>query len=294
MGMLDRLLTFRNPLRNYEILETLGKGGEAEIYKARHKKEGYIVAIKILHAASSRKRDLVADALNEPQVEGEIAMRLDHPNIIRTYDFGRFRDNYYFVMEYFEGVTLDRRLDRGDLLVEQRAFHIMLQIAEGLDYLHHVGIIHRDICPRNIIVSDDAVAKILDFGLAIFKRGRYKRVGEKAGTPSYMSPEQVRGAEVDERSDIYSLGATYYRMLTGSPPFKGASPVETMQMHINAPLIPPRALDPDIVPEMEAIILKAMRPDPAERYQSVRDLIADLRNVGVPKKKRNDAAEDTP
>jgi len=267
-------------LREYEIIEEVNRGGMSVIYKAVHKMSGAVVALKILLPRFTQKREMIESLLNEKQVEGEIAAKLDHPNIIKTYDYGRDGDSYFFIMEHVDGMNLERRLELGDPFVREHEFSILLQAAEGLAYLHDQGIIHRDICPSNILVSNKGEVKITDLGLAVLKSGIKHRIGERAGTPSYMSPEQVRGQEIDERSDIYSFGVLMYRMLTGRTPFKGEDSITRMQRQLNIKPIEPRQIDPTIHPDVEKIILKAMEKDKEARYQNMHELIADLRRIG--------------
>lgn len=265
--------------RKYEIYEEIARGGMSVIHRARHRRMDIIVALKILLPQFTAKRKALEELIKDKQIEGEVAALLDHPNIVRTYEYGRDGDRYYFAMEYINGPNVKRMIDTGDPSLRRLALKIMLDITDALAYLHARRIIHRDICPGNIVVGSDAEPKLIDFGLAIFKSASVKRIGERAGTPAYMSPEQVRGMEVDERSDVYSWGMTMYRIAAGRTPFLAEDSITSMSQHLNAPTPSPREFEPTVTPALEKVIMKAVEKDPASRFQSMRELQAELKQV---------------
>jgi len=265
--------------RKYEILEEIARGGMSVIHRARHRQMDIVVALKILLPQFTAKRRALEDLIKDKQIEGEVAALLDHPNIVRTYEYGRDGDRYYFAMEYIDGMDVRRMIDTGDETLTRLALKIMLDTTDALAYLHARKIIHRDICPGNIVVNSAGEPKLIDFGLAIFKSASVKRIGERAGTPSYMSPEQVRGMEVDERSDIYSWGMTMYKMATGRLPFQAEGSISSMSQHLNVDAPPPSDLAPTVTRKVEKVIMRAVERDPARRYQTMRELQAELKQV---------------
>ena len=265
--------------REYRLLSEISEGGMSTVYKALSRVTGEIVAIKILFPKYADKRLMLEKLFEEKHVEGDIAASLVHPNVIRTYSYGRVRDQYYFVMEYIKGPNLKNAIYRQEDLLQGKKSDIILQIAKALRYIHRRGIIHRDVCSKNILLTGEGRVKLIDFGLAVTRSGKYRLLGERSGTPSYMAPEQIRALEPDERTDIYSLGIVMYEILAGEAPFSGDSDYSRMQNHLNvAPLkLSDRA--PQINPEIAKIVEKAMQKDPSNRYDSVEGLIFDLNGV---------------
>jgi eukaryotic-like serine/threonine-protein kinase len=267
----------------YEIISPLGKGGMGEVYRARDTRLRREVALKLLPDAAARD----ADSLHRFDRETRAVATLNHPSILAIHDTGSFRAVPYAVTELLEGETLADRL-RGGPLHPQKAVEVASQIADGLAAAHEKGIIHRDIKPDNIFLTNEGRAKILDFGIArIEQPARTAGLSDTAssrgsssqflvGTAGYMSPEQVRGKAIDGRTDIFSLGATFFEMLTGRRAFMRDSPVETLGAVLRD--------DPRKHPEAEKIpdsikgfVFRCLEKDPADRYQSARDLLLDLR-----------------
>lgn len=258
----------------YEIIEKIGSGGMADVYKAKCHKLNRLVAIKVL------KSEYCADAnfVRKFRVEAQSAAGLSHPNIVGVYDVGEESGIHYIVMELVQGITLKNYIDMKGKLDVREALNISIQIASGLSAAHQNRIIHRDIKPQNIIMSRDGKVKITDFGIA--KAADSTTVTTSAaGSVHYISPEQARGGYSDAKSDIYSLGITMYEMLTGKVPFDGESNVAVALLHIQGQMIPPRQLEPSIPRSFEKIILKCTQKKPDRRYASAKELIADLRRV---------------
>ncbi len=272
---------------HYKILEKLGGGGMGVVYKAQDLKLDRTVALKFLPPELTRDPEAKQRIIHEAQT----ASSLDHPNICDVHDIGETEDGQIFiVMAYYEGETLKKKIERGPLKIEE-AVYIAVQVAQGLAKAHEHGIIHRDIKPANILITSDGTAKIVDFGLAkLSGRTALTKAGSTLGTAAYMSPEQAGGEPTDHRTDIWSLGVTLYEMLTGQLPFKGDYENAVLYSILNSQQEPITGLRSGIPIELERLVGKALAKDPAERYQHVDDLSADLksmkRTVGTGEMKR--------
>ena len=256
----------------YEILERIGTGGMAVVYKAKCHRLNRLVAIKIL------KSDL---AQNEEfrrrfNAESQAVAQLSHPNIVSVYDVSRGGDTEYIVMELIDGITLKQYMEKRGQLNWRESLHFITQIMRGLSHAHSRGIIHRDIKPQNIMVLRDGSVKVADFGIACLADSAQTLTQEALGSVHYISPEQARGDRPDARSDIYSSGVVLYEMLTGRLPFEGESAVAVAIQHLSSIPLTPREINPDIPEQLELICMKAMAPDLEHRYQSADAMIADL------------------
>jgi serine/threonine protein kinase/ActR/RegA family two-component response regulator len=274
----------------YQIRALVGRGASGMVYRAFQIELGRTVAIKVLNPLLQWHPEFVARF----QREAVATSMLDHANVLRVIDFGREEDGVaYLVMEYLDGRNLDEVLEEFGTLPQGRAVEIVAQICAGLGEAHGRGIVHRDIKPENVMMTRGRneggapvdLIKICDFGIARMELGaedsaascdKLTAAGTIWGTPRYMSPEQARGATVDGRSDLYACGILLYEMVTGHLPFQGKSPLAVLQKHLHEAPTRPSELQPDIDPRLEAIILKAMEKDPAERFQSARELRAAL------------------
>jgi len=258
----------------YEILEVVGTGGMARVYKARDHRLNRLVAIKIL------REDLAQDAEFRRRFhdESQAVAMLSHPNIVAIYDVSRSSELEYIVMELIDGITLKQYMHRkGAPLNWREALHFIIQITKALGHAHSRGIIHRDIKPHNVMVLRDGSVKVADFGIARVSSGGHSTLTQEAlGSVHYISPEQARGSHIDARSDLYSAGVVLYEMITGRLPFEGDNPVSVAIQHINAIPLSPRELDPSIPEALEAITMKAMAPDPDDRYLSADEMLTDL------------------
>jgi serine/threonine protein kinase len=257
------------------ILEKIGQGGMGVVYKAHHIKLNKVVCVKIL------AKELEADPRNIDFFlrEAEISKQLDHPNTIHVYDYGKEKDNYYIVMSYVEGKSLDKIVAEKKFLDVKESSDIMLGVFEGLAHAHSKNIIHRDIKPSNIIVTKDGLPRIIDFGLArrVVEEKQLTITGEMIGTAYFMSPEQCRGIKVDHRTDLYSAGATYFYLLTGKYPFDGKSAIDVINKHVNEPLPNLYLLRPDLPVWTVRMIEKLMKKNPDERYQSAGEVVNELK-----------------
>ena len=255
----------------YEILEVIGTGGMAVVFKARCHRLNRLVAIKML------KKDLSEDAEFRRRFhdESQAVAMLSHPNIMAVYDVSRGGDMDYIVMELIDGITLKQYMERRGRLNWPEALHFITQIMKGLSHAHSRGIIHRDIKPQNIMILRDGTVKVTDFGIACLSNGS-NASNEAIGSVHYISPEQAKGDYTDNRSDIYSAGVVLYEMLTSRLPFDGDNPVSIAIQHFSAVPLPPRELNPEIPEQLELICMKAMAPDLDRRYPDADAMIADL------------------
>jgi serine/threonine protein kinase/Tfp pilus assembly protein PilF len=260
---------------HYRILEKLGEGGMGVVYKAEDTRLGRAVALKFLPPELTRDASAKERFINEARA----ASALDHPNICTMYEVAETEDGQTFIaMAYYEGESLESKIARGPLKLDE-ALDIAVQIAQGLGKAHGQGIIHRDIKPANILITEDGLVKIVDFGLAKLAGAKLTRTGASLGTAQYMSPEQARGEEVDARSDVFSLGAVLYEMLTAKRSFPGEYTQATLYAIMNEEPAPVTSLRSGIPMELERIVEKALAKKTTERYQHADDLIVDLKNV---------------
>jgi len=263
---------------DYRVIETVAEGGMSTIFKAEDRSKNLFVALKVLKPDALVNLEL-HDGIRPGELdsEGAIAIQLDHPNIIHTYEYGRDKNEYFIVMELLESFTLKYLIYADSPLVARQKYDLIAQIGEGIAYMHQAGFLHRDICPRNVLVDGKGVPKLIDFGLAIPKAAAAKRRDLRSGTPSYMSPEQVRGQELDERSDVYSFGITVYEILTGKLPFRSDVQGSELSKHLSGFATPPRRYDPTLPTRIEAIVLKAIERDAPKRYPTMRQVLAEIR-----------------
>jgi beta-lactam-binding protein with PASTA domain/tRNA A-37 threonylcarbamoyl transferase component Bud32 len=256
----------------YRVIRRLGSGGMANVYLAEDEELGRRVAIKVLDEKHANDEQFV----ERFRREAKNAASLSHPNIVSIYDRGEAEGTYYIAMEYIEGRTLkDLILSRGPLPTE-RAVSYARQILGAVRFAHRKGIVHRDIKPHNVLVDTDGRLKVTDFGIARAGASQMTEAGSIIGTAQYLSPEQARGASVDQRSDLYSVGIVLYEMLTGSVPFTGDTPVEIAMKHISAVPQPPSAARPSVPDDLDLVVLRALAKDPRERFQSAEEMDSEL------------------
>jgi serine/threonine protein kinase len=265
--------------RRYELGGLLGHGGMAEVYRAADTRLGRDVAVKVLRSDLARDPSF----LSRFRREAQSAASLNHPMIVAVYDTGQ--DNGvspplpYIVMEYIRGKTLREVIQSEGRITAQRATEIVADVCSALEYSHRAGIIHRDIKPGNVMLTPEGAVKVMDFGIARAVAATTSTVTATAavmGTAQYLSPEQARGEAVGARSDLYSAGVLFYELLTGRPPFTGDSPVAIAYQHVREDPAPPSTHDPDLPPDLDAVVLKALAKNPDNRYQSALEMREDL------------------
>jgi serine/threonine protein kinase len=259
----------------YRILRRIGSGGMADVYLAEDQELGRNVAIKILNDRHAGDEQFV----ERFRREAKNAAGLSHPNIVSIYDRGEAEGTYYIAMEHIDGRSVKELiLARGPAPVHI-AIEYARQILSALRFAHRRGLVHRDIKPHNVLDDGDGRVKVTDFGIARVGASQMTEAGSIVGTAQYLSPEQARGAPVDARSDLYSLGIVLYELLTGKVPFTGDSPVEIAMKHLNELPKAPSSLRPEIPRDLDLVILRALAKDPDERYASAEEMDADLARI---------------
>ncbi|MBS5688939.1 MAG: protein kinase [Firmicutes bacterium] len=256
----------------YEIIELIGSGGMANVYKALCHRLNRYDAVKIMRDETAANTEL----RRRFRAESQAVAMLSHPNIVSVYDVSHSDDVEYIVMELIDGITLKQYLQKKSVLDPSEVLDFTIQTAKALEHAHSKGIIHRDIKPQNIMLLKDGMIKVADFGIASLENTIEENNGETVGSVHYIAPEQARGEAPDARSDIYSLGIVMYEMLTGKLPYVGNSDVEVAVKHMNTDPVTPRDIVPSIPEELERICLKAMNSNIVERYQSASEMLADL------------------
>jgi serine/threonine-protein kinase len=269
-------------LDHYRIDGLVARSGMASIFRGTDVRDGRAVAIKVPH------EEMEADPVlfDRFKREEEIGKKLVHPGVVRVFN-DEDRSRRYMVLEWVDGRLLRQILNEQKPLPPERAIRITLALCKALDYIHSQGVVHRDLKPENIMVGPNDQVKLIDFGIAAnagSRRLTFAKLTEAMGTPDYISPEQVKGKRGDARSDIYSLGIMFYEMLTGKVPFNGPNPFVIMNERLLNNPVPPREVNPEISPELQEIIYRALERDPSKRYPNAREFALDLEHpekVGV-------------
>lgn len=270
----------KRQIPGFQLLEKLGAGAMATVYKGRQLSLDRAVAIKILPKKYSQNQQFI----DRFYAEGRAAAKLNHPNIVQAYDVGQVGDTHYFVMEFVDGRTVFDDITQNGAYTEPEAIRIAVATARALEHAHAAGFIHRDVKPKNIMITKEGTVKLADMGLARAVSDREaaeQEAGKAFGTPYYISPEQIRGeVDVDFRADIYSLGATLYHMVTGQVPFDGPNPSAVMHKHLKADLVPPDHLNTRLSSGLGEVIEVCMAKDRNTRYANTADLLQDLEAIG--------------
>src|SRR5919106_1600982 len=257
----------------YEVQTTLGRGGMAQVYRATDRVLGRAVAVKILSRRFSSDEKFVARFRREAQASAG----LNHPHVVSVFDTGSHDGVHYIVMEYVEGETLGALLARDGPLPPDRAGRIAADVAAALESAHQKGLVHRDVKPGNVMIDHDGRVKVVDFGIArAAADDTLTQTGLVLGTAAYLSPEQARGDKVDARSDIYSLGCVLYEMMTGRTPFVADSSVAMAYSHVNEEPRPPSEKRPEVPPELDAVVMRALEKEPSQRFASAAEMRAAL------------------
>jgi serine/threonine-protein kinase len=269
----------------YEIIEELGKGGMGKVYRAEDKKIKEEVALKLIKTEIASDKKTIERFSNELKMARKIA----HRNVCRMYDLGEEKGTHFITMEYVPGEDLKRLVRKVGQFSAGKTISIAKQVCEGLAEAHRLGVVHRDLKPQNIMVDEDGNARIMDFGIARSVKGKgITGAGVMIGTPEYMSPEQAEVKEVDQRSDIYSLGVILYEMVTGRVPFEGETPLSIAMKHKSEMPKDPRELNSQIPEDLSRVILRCLEKDKEKRYQSAGEVQSELENIekGIPTTER--------
>jgi serine/threonine-protein kinase len=277
--MEDSIARKAQQIPGFQILTKLGAGAMATVFKARQLSLDRTVAVKVLPKKLGDNPEFVERFYKE----GRAAARLNHNNIVQAIDVGEAGGYHYFVMEYIDGKTVYDELAAGTIYAERDALEIIIGVARALEHAAERGFVHRDVKPKNIMLTKQGLAKLADMGLARETRdmkAAMAEAGRAYGTPYYISPEQIRGeVNIDFRADIYSLGATFYHMVTGKLPFEGSTPAAVMHKHLKEPLIPPDHIVPSLSTGVGEVIECMMAKKRSDRYATMHDLLADLQAI---------------
>jgi serine/threonine protein kinase len=268
--------------RRFELIGRVGQGSMSKVWRAKDSISGKVVALKVLDKAKTARLDRRFVGMNKP-TEGEIAFTLRHPSIVRTTEFGiTTEDEQYLVMEFVEGVGLSFLVDRQNARMKKNCLWYAIQLGDAVDYLHRHNWIHRDICPRNVIVSDDDEVKLIDFGLVVPNTEVFRAPGNRTGTANYMAPELIKRLPTDERIDIFSYAVTVFEMFTRQLPWKveGNDSFESVVQHINKAPKDIRKLAPEVDEQIGRAVMKGLERDPRERWSSMQKFLDELRAAG--------------
>lgn len=264
--------------KRFELIGRVGQGSMSKVWRARDTHSGREVALKVLDKTkTARFEGRFSPALNKP-TEGEIAVQLNHANIVNTLEYGTtVEDEQFLVMDFIEGVSLSFLVDMQNETMKKHRLNIMLQLGEAIDYFHREGWIHRDICPRNVVVTSEAEAKLIDFGLVVPNTAPFQAPGNRTGTASYMAPELIKRQKTDQRIDVFSYAITCFEMFTKDLPWETGETLESVLHHINQPPRDIRDHCKGIDEELAATIMKGLETDPRDRWQSVSEMLQPIR-----------------
>ena len=269
----------RAGLDRFIIGEEIARGGMAIVHRGERRADGSPVAIKLITPQHTVLAEHL-EAVFQKGSEGEIALSLRHPNVVRTFEYGKKGKQYYIVMEFIDGPDLKRLINAGDPLWCENRYPLLMAAGRGLHYIHTNNLVHRDFCPKNILVEEDGTPRIIDFGLAIPAQLKAEWRFDRSGTASYMSPEQVRGLPVDTRADIYAFGVTGYEILTGQRPYpQPKSRQARMAGHLNLEPTPLRKHDPEVPIPVEHIIMRCIAKNAERRYKTMQEVVQALGHV---------------
>lgn len=265
--------------KRFNLIGRVGQGSMSKVWRAVDLQTGRPVALKVLDKEKTAKFEARFQGLNKPS-EADVAVSLHHPNIVKTYEFGwTLEDEMFLIMEFVEGVGLALLVDLQNEEMKRYRLRYMIQIGEALSYFHQQNWIHRDICPRNVMISDDKTAKMIDFGLVVPNTPGFCKPGNRTGTASYMAPELIKRQTTDQRLDIFSYAVTCFEMYTKRFPWDAAMTIDAVMQHINKPPIELTTLLPNIDKQIAAAIMKGLEADPDRRWQKVSDMVAEIREA---------------
>ncbi|MFO0919282.1 MAG: serine/threonine-protein kinase [Planctomycetaceae bacterium] len=277
--------------RRFELIGRVGQGSMSKVWRARDSMTGKLVALKVLDLVKTQRLESRFIGLKKP-TEGEVAMQLKHPHIVRTLEYGYTTNNeQYLVMEFVEGVGLSYLIDVQNEVMKQNRLKFMIELGEAIAYFHHQNWIHRDICPRNVLLDQDNSVKLIDFGLVVPNTPAFQAPGNRTGTAEYMAPELIKRQKTDQRIDIFSYSITCYEMWTRRKPWEASETLEAVLQHINAPPDDIRELAPEIDEAVADVIMRGLALYPDDRWQSIDSMLTRFRDAAEnpaprPKKKK--------
>jgi serine/threonine protein kinase len=265
--------------KRFELMSRTGQGSMSKVWRARDLMGGRVVALKLLDIEKTRRFEARFDALKvKKPSEGEIAVQLKHPHIVHTLEHGvTTKNEQYLVMEFVEGVGLSYLIDLQNELMQRHRVRFMIELGEAIEYFHKQNWIHRDICPRNVMLDRDHSVKLIDFGLVVPNTEPFQRPGNRTGTANYMAPELIKRQKTDQRIDIFSFAVTCYEMCAKRLPWESAETLDAVVQHINMPPVDLKTVAKGIDPEVSQTIMKGLAVDPAARWQTMGDMLAPLR-----------------
>ncbi len=265
--------------KRFNLIGRVGQGSMSKVWKATDLQTGRLVALKVLDKEKTAKFELRFQGLNKPS-EGEVALSLNHPNIVKTHEFGwTLEDEMFLMMEFVEGTGLALLVDLQNEEMKRYRLRYMIQIGEALNHFHQQNWIHRDICPRNVMISDEKCAKMIDFGLVVPNTPNFCKPGNRTGTASYMAPELIKRQTTDQRLDIFSYAVTCFEMYTKRFPWDAALTIDAVLQHINKPPVPLSTYVPTVDKQIESAIMKGLLANPDDRWQHVSDMVAEIREA---------------
>lgn len=273
--------------KRFELIARTGQGSMSKVWRARDLTTGRSVAVKLLDVDKTKRFEarFAAQKVKKP-TEGEIAMQLRHPYIVKTIEHGiTTNDEQYLVMEFIEGNGLSYYIDLQNDLMKQNRVRFMIELGEAIEYFHRANWIHRDICPRNVMIDRDHTVKLIDFGLVVPNTAQYQQPGNRTGTANYMAPELIKRQRTDQRIDIFSYAVTCYEMCAKRLPWDAAETLEAVTQHINAPPAELTKIAKDIDPQVAEAIMKGLAVRPDERWQTVGEMLEPLREAELRRKK---------
>ena len=257
--------------KRFELIGRTGQGSMSKVWRARDSELGRIVCLKILDKEKTRRFDARFPGLIKPS-EGSICLQLRHKNVVQTFEHGAtLQGEPYLVMELIEGTGLNFLIETKSKALEGNRIELLTQLAEAIEYVHKAGFLHRDICPRNIMVTAEGRVKVIDFGLSIPYRPEFCKPGNRTGTPNYLAPELIKRTTTDNRVDLFAMGVTAYEVFTGALPWEKAESLQTLLSHMNSPGRNPYDFRPDLDERTARLVIKAVERNPADRFQSAEE-----------------------
>jgi serine/threonine protein kinase len=254
--------------KRFDLIGRMGQGSMSKVWRARDLDLGRIVCVKLLDREKTAKFEARFPGLKRP-MEGAICLALRHQNVVQTFEFGLTREKeQYLVMELIDGMGLNFLIETKSNSLEGNRINYLSQVADGLEYVHQQGYLHRDVCPRNIMVNKEGVVKIIDFGLSIPYRPEFCKPGNRTGTPNYLAPELIKRTTTDHRVDLFALGVTAYEVFTGDLPWERAQSLQTLLSHMNSPGRDPRERTPGLDKATAKFLIRGVERDPRNRFQS--------------------------